>query len=139
MALEEDDNTSEADFSEKEKNLWKEVEDFLYPPWHRGSSYRGDLEYTVYVRLLQEFYQWPERMSEDDKESVPYALARVKDVCDKKWKQRRQDALETIRALPDPTRFKEPDVRTDVYRSTLDRLVCEGVLERHGGGFFSLV
>ncbi len=125
------------DFSEGGK-LWKEVEEFLYPPWYKGSGYRGDLEYTVYVRLLEEFYQWPERMSEDDKESVPDALARVKAETDKQWQQRRKDALETIRELPDPTRFRESDVRRYVYRSTLDRLVFEGVLERHGGGFFGL-
>lgn len=121
-----------------ERKLWKAVEEFLYPPWYKGSGYRGDLKYTVYVRLLQEFYQDPEGMSEDNKESVPDALARVKAENDKEWKNRRQDALEVIRELPDPTHFSESDVRRHVYRSTLDRLVYEGALKRRGGGFFSL-
>ncbi len=130
-----DRRTAATDYSEGGK-LWKDVEDFLYPPWYKGSGYRGDIEYTVYVRLLEEFYQWPERMSEDDKESVPDALARVKAEDDRQWKERRQDALEIIRALPGG--FRPSDVSRHVYRSTLDRLVYEGVLELHGGSIYSL-
>jgi len=115
--------------------LWKEVEDFLYPPWCKGSSYRGDLRWTQYENLLAEFYQNPERLSEDDRESVPDALARAKAANDKEWKQRRQDALETIKELPDPEQFTERDVRKYMYTSTLDRLVYEGVLERHGHSY----
>lgn len=124
--------------SSSEKKLWKEIEDFLYPAWSKSSSYRGDLEYTVYVRLIQEFYQNAERMSQDDRESVPDAFERVKAVTEADWRKRRSDALETIKDLPDPLSFTIKDVRPYMYNSDVFRLEFEGLIEKTGYSSYGL-
>jgi len=120
------------------QKIWREVESFLYPPWYKGSGYRGDITYTPDIRLLQEFYQWPERLTADDREGVPDALERAKDAVEKNWLELRRETLEAIRSLPETARFHVSDVQT-LYGSTMARLLYEGVLLSHGGGYFELI
>jgi len=80
-------------------DLWLAVEKFLYPDWYKGSAYRDDLVVNEFTRLIQEFYQWPERLSEEQMKEVPIAFAKVQKDDATRWEEESKTVLDFISKL----------------------------------------